>query len=85
MAQLRYSLTVLALLACLALSGCGYSLAGRGSFLPDYIRIVGVPAFLSGHNGKVAWGSTAANVDNTDLFRVLTDAMDLCAVPAARS
>jgi hypothetical protein len=23
--------------------GCGYSLAGRGSFLPDYIRTVGIP------------------------------------------
>lgn len=32
------------------------------------ISIVGVPAFLSGHNGRVAWGATAANVDNTDLF-----------------
>ena len=24
-------------------SGCGYALAGRGSFLPTYIRIVGIP------------------------------------------
>ena len=24
-------------------SGCGYALAGRGSFLPAYIRIVGIP------------------------------------------
>ena len=24
-------------------SGCGYALTGRGSFLPDYIRVVGVP------------------------------------------
>jgi len=29
----------------LALSGCGYSLAGRGSFLPDYMRVIGVPMF----------------------------------------
>ena len=28
-----------------ASSGCGYALAGRGSFLPDYIRVVGIPAF----------------------------------------
>ncbi len=27
------------------LSACGYSLAGRGSFLPDYIRIIGIPMF----------------------------------------
>src|SRR5262245_66425722 len=26
-------------------SGCGYALAGRGSFLPDYIRVVGIPTF----------------------------------------
>jgi hypothetical protein len=28
---------------CLASSGCGYALAGRGSFLPATIRIVGIP------------------------------------------
>jgi hypothetical protein len=26
-------------------SACGYSLAGRGSFLPDYIRNIGIPMF----------------------------------------
>jgi outer membrane lipopolysaccharide assembly protein LptE/RlpB len=31
----------------LPLSGCGYSLAGRGSFLPEYIRIIGVPMFVN--------------------------------------
>jgi hypothetical protein len=31
--------------AGLVLSGCGYSLAGRGSFLPDYIRVIGIPMF----------------------------------------
>jgi hypothetical protein len=33
----------------LATSGCGYALAGRGSFLPDYIRIVGIPQ-LANHS-----------------------------------
>lgn len=28
-------------------SGCGYSLAGRGSFLPDSIRVIGVPQFAN--------------------------------------
>ena len=28
-----------------ASSGCGYALAGRGSSLPDYIRVIGVPLF----------------------------------------
>ena len=31
--------------ASVAVAGCGYSLAGRGSFLPDYIQTVGVPMF----------------------------------------
>lgn len=29
---------------------------------------VGMPFFLSGHNGRVAWGVTAGLVDNTDFF-----------------
>jgi hypothetical protein len=33
----------LVLVAAVAASGCGYALAGRGSFLPDYIRTVGIP------------------------------------------
>src|SRR6185295_3461426 len=28
-------------------SACGYSLAGRGSFLPDYIKTIGVPTFAN--------------------------------------
>jgi hypothetical protein len=31
------------LMLVLPSSGCGYALAGRGSFLPDYIRTVGIP------------------------------------------
>jgi len=31
----------------LTLSGCGYSLAGRGSFLPDYIKTIGIPTFVN--------------------------------------
>ena len=36
-------------LLCVAMasSGCGYSLAGRGSFLPDYIRVVGIPPLIN--------------------------------------
>jgi hypothetical protein len=43
--------TILTLLIVAALAapggGCGYSLAGRGSFLPDYIRVIGVPEFAN--------------------------------------
>ena len=41
-------------------SGCGYALAGRGSFLPAYIQVVGVPAFVN--------QTTVFDID-----RVLTD------------
>ena len=37
----------LVLLCVLTLSGCGYSLAGRGSFLPDYIKTIGIPTFVN--------------------------------------
>src|SRR5687767_13642777 len=30
-------------LLALAGSGCGYALAGRGSFLPEYIQTIGIP------------------------------------------
>lgn len=40
----RFALAV-ALVCVFASSGCGYALAGRGSFLPDYIRVVGIPMF----------------------------------------
>jgi hypothetical protein len=40
-----------ALCVCvLCAPGCGYALAGRGSFLPDYIHTIGVPAFLNRTN-----------------------------------
>jgi len=34
-------------LAALASSSCGYSLAGRGSFLPESIKTIGVPDFTN--------------------------------------
>jgi hypothetical protein len=37
----------LAATCVLATTGCGYSLAGRGSFLPTYIRKIGIPLFLN--------------------------------------
>jgi hypothetical protein len=36
-----------ALASAVAAAGCGYSLAGRGSFLPTYIRTIGIPLFLN--------------------------------------
>lgn len=34
-------------LAVALASGCGYSLAGRGTFLPDYIKTIGIPLFAN--------------------------------------
>jgi hypothetical protein len=31
----------------LTMPGCGYSLAGRGSFLPSYIQAVGIPQLIN--------------------------------------
>src|SRR3954471_18272209 len=31
----------------MALPACGYSLAGRGSFLPASIKVIGVPMFVN--------------------------------------
>src|SRR5678816_1390774 len=33
------------LAAGLGAASCGYALAGRGSFLPDYIKTLGIPMF----------------------------------------
>lgn len=48
MPALRSALRIAgAAVLALCLAGCGYSLAGRGSFLPTYIRTIGVPQFTN--------------------------------------
>ena len=38
--------TFVALVASMLFSsGCGYSLAGRGNFLPDYVAVIAIPTF----------------------------------------
>lgn len=39
--------TVAVVLALGGLWSCGYTLAGRGSFLPEYIQTIGVPVFVN--------------------------------------
>jgi hypothetical protein len=34
-------------LATMVTPGCGYALAGRGSFLPSYINVVGIPQLVN--------------------------------------
>ena len=43
----RLAIHLLVLVALGATSGCGYSLAGRGAFLPAHIRTIGVPLFTN--------------------------------------
>ena len=44
----RIAAVIAATLAvCSLTAGCGYALAGRGSFLPDYIRTIGIPQFVN--------------------------------------
>ena len=40
-------LFALALASALVSGGCGYALAGRGSFLPTDIRVVGIPPLMN--------------------------------------
>jgi len=48
MRTIRGLLCVLCTLGVLcAETGCGYALAGRGTFLPSYIRSIGVPTFTN--------------------------------------
>jgi hypothetical protein len=47
MIRIHPCLSVALLLAVLVHSGCGYSLAGRGSFLPAYIKRIGIPMFVN--------------------------------------
>ena len=35
------------LVALVALPGCGYSLAGKGNFLPEYIATIAIPTFAN--------------------------------------
>jgi hypothetical protein len=46
----KFSLCVLCVVCGWLGSACGYALAGRGSFLPDYIQTIGVPPFANRTN-----------------------------------
>lgn len=45
--KIRAPLGALCLLCVLCLDACGYALAGRGSFLPAYIKTIGIPTFAN--------------------------------------
>jgi hypothetical protein len=43
----KAALCVLCIVGGFFFSGCGYSLAGHGSFLPAYIKNIGIPVFVN--------------------------------------
>jgi Lipopolysaccharide-assembly len=43
----RLCAALLLIASTIASNACGYALAGHGSFLPDYIRTIGVPTFTN--------------------------------------
>jgi hypothetical protein len=47
LSSVRKVLFVVTLGVALASAGCGYALAGRGSFLPTDIRVVGIPQLVN--------------------------------------
>jgi lipopolysaccharide assembly LptE-like protein len=66
---------------CAALStGCGYSLAGRGSFLPDYIKAIGVPTFTNRTNvfnlETILTQKVRAEFIGRGKYRILPDGTD---------
>lgn len=46
-AKAGWGLCVLCVLAGIWMGGCGYALAGRGSFLPPHILSIGIPTFTN--------------------------------------
>jgi hypothetical protein len=43
----RFALAAAVMMTAAALAGCGYALAGRGSYLPASIKTIGIPLFLN--------------------------------------
>ena len=62
----RAFLTGVVLLVAAVHIGCGgYALAGRGNFLPSYVRIIGIPAFAN--------NTTVFDLERTITERVRTE------------
>ena len=45
--MIRRACAALCVLCSLCALGCGYALAGRGSFLPAYVKTIGIPTFVN--------------------------------------
>jgi hypothetical protein len=47
---MKHKAALAAALALISLPGCGYSLAGKGNFLPEYIATIAIPTFANRTN-----------------------------------
>jgi outer membrane lipopolysaccharide assembly protein LptE/RlpB len=84
----RGLLAFIAALATLLSAGCGYTLAGRGSFLPDTVKTIGVPDFVN-HTPYYDVGQTLSQRVRTEFigrgkYKVLPQATGVDAVLKAQ-
>lgn len=84
----RRLLAVFAALATLLSAGCGYTLAGRGSFLPPTIKTIGIPDFTN-HTPYYEVGQTLSQRVRTEFigrgkYKVLPQASGVDAVLRAQ-
>lgn len=68
----------LLVIAVMCLPACGYSLAGRGNFLPEYIKVIGVPLFVNHSTmaelDRVLTNAVVAELQSHPRFRIVPDA-----------
>ena len=63
----RRGFFILAAATALASEGCGYALAGRGNFLPDYIQTIGIPNFAN-HSSYFELGQLVTDKVRTEFI-----------------
>jgi hypothetical protein len=82
----RVFLRLMPALAGAAASSCGYSLAGRGSFLPAYIQTIGIPQFVNTtpvyEIGQVFTDQVRTEFINRGKYKVLPETTGVDAVLA---
>lgn len=65
--SIRRTVLALLVLSSLALPACGYSLAGKGNFLPAYIKTIGIPLFVN-HTSVASMGQTLTDATVTEFI-----------------
>jgi outer membrane lipopolysaccharide assembly protein LptE/RlpB len=77
-------LVLLVLVAAIGSASCGYTLAGRGSFLPESIKTIGVPAFVNRtpyyEVGQILTQSVRTELIGRGKYKVLPQDTDVDAI-----